>query len=162
MAGGPIYPCSVVPDSSGAIYPLVYSGDGAGTSIYEEGIGVAASISADRTVHLRFEMPPSLPSGTGKLRVIALADAVSGVAKFNPKWGSCAVEEDPSAMTLTAEGTQTVTWSTDDDDQYKETEVTLDADTLVASEIVVMALVFEYTDWTLAVESCWRVSIIWE
>ena len=107
-------------------------------------------------------MPPSLPTGTGKLRLLALANATSGVAKVNPKWVSVAVEEDPSGATLNAEGTSTVTWSTGDNDQYKELKVNLDADTLAASEEVVMDLVFETTSWTLAQVSTWIASIIWE
>ena len=162
MAGGPIFPQSVVPDNSGDIFPTVYEGDGAGTSTLENGIGVAASLGADRTAHLRFQMPPSLPTGTCKLRLIALADAITGAAKVNPKWKSVAIGEDPSAQTLTAEGTGTITWTTDNDDTYKELKVTLDADTVVASEIIVMALVFETSSWTLAVESCWIPMIFWE
>jgi hypothetical protein len=75
---------------------------------------------------------------------------------------SVAVEEDASAASLNAEGTATVTWASGDEDVYKELKVTLDADTLVASEEVVMDLVFETTGWTLAVISCWIPSIIWE
>ena len=162
MAGGPIFPQSAVPDSTGDSYPIVYSGDGGGTSVLEQGLGVAASIGADVTWHLRFQMPPSLPTGTCKLRLLVLADAITGNAKVNPKWKSIAVGEDPSAQTLTAETVQTKTWSTDDDDEYQEVKVTLDADTVVASEIIAMALVFETSSWTLAVESCWIPSVIWE
>lgn len=161
MAGGPIFPRSAYPVTSGNTYPNVHVGAGA-NSKHEEGLGVAASIGADSTWRLRFQMPPALPSGTGKLRLLALANATSGAAKVNPKWASVAVEEDPSSATLNAEGTGTVTWSTGDNDQYKELKITLDADTLVASEEVVMDLVFETSSWTLAAVSTWIASIIWE
>ena len=161
VQGGPLRPFSRYPATIDRVFISVYVGDGA-NSKHEEGMGVEASVGADSIWRLRFEMPPVLPSGTGKLRLIALADAVTGVAKVNPKWASVAMEEDPSSATLNAEGTQTVTWSTADDDQYKELKVDLDADTLVAGEIVVMDLVFETASWTLAVESVWQASIIWE
>ena len=162
MAGGPIKPFSAFPATPDKVFPNIHAGDG-GNSPNEEGLGAMASVDADATWELRFEMPPtSLPSGTGKLRIIALADAITGVAKINPKWRSVAMEEDPSDTALSAEGTGTITWSTDDDDQYKELKVDLDADTLVAGEIVVMDLVFETSSWTLAVVSTYHVSIIWE
>lgn len=107
-------------------------------------------------------MPPTLPTGTGKLRILALANATSGNAKPNVKWASVAPEEDPSSATLNAEGVGTLTWGAGDNDQYKELKVTLDADTLVASEMVVMDLVFETASWTLAQVSTWIVSVIWE
>ncbi len=161
MAGGPIFPHSAFPVTAGRVFPNFHVGAGA-NSKQDEGLGVEASVGADSTWRLRFQMPPTLPTGTGKLRLLALANATSGVAKVNPKWVSVAVEEDPSGATLNAEGTSTVTWSTGDNDQYKELKVTLDADTLVASEEVVMDLVFETASWTLAQISTWIVSIIWE
>lgn len=161
MAGGPIFPHSAFPVTAGRVFPNFHVGDG-GNSAQDEGLGVEASVGADSTWRLRFQMPPTLPTGTGKLRLLALADAVTGAAKFDPQWVSVAVEEDPSSAILNSEGTQTVTWSAADDDVYKELKVDLDADTLVASEEVVMDLVFETTDWTLAQVSTWIVSIIWE
>jgi len=161
MAGGPIFPNSAYPVTSGRVFPNFHVGAGA-NSKHDEGLGVEASVGADSTWRLRFQMPPSLPSGTCKLRLLALANATSGAAKVNPKWVSVAVEEDPSAATLNAEGTGTITWAASDDDQYKELKITLDADTVVASEIVVMDLVFETTSWTLAQVSTWIASIIWE
>ena len=161
MAGGPIFPHSAYPVTADRVFPNFHVGAGA-NSKHDEGLGVEASLGADSTWRLRFQMPPSLPTGTGKLRLLALANATSGVAKVNPKWVSVAVEEDPSGATLNAEGTSTVTWSTGDNDQYKELKVNLDADTLAASEEVVMDLVFETTSWTLAQVSTWIASIIWE
>lgn len=162
MAGGPIFPRSAVFPSSGKAFPGVFLG--ATNSKQEEGIGVMASLDADTTVELRFQMPPSLPTGTGKLKLRALANATSGSAKFNPKWKSVAVEESADVATgsLNAETTQTLTWAAGDNDQYKELEIILDADTIVADEEIVMELVFETTSWTLAATSTWIVSIIWE
>lgn len=162
MAGGPIFPASVAYDGSANVYPLIYVGDGANAHRTET-IGCVASLGSNAEVDLEFFMPPSsLPSGTGKLRIVGMADAVTGSAQITPSWASVAMGEDPSAATLTSEGTTTMTWSTNDDDEYQEATVTLDADTLVAGEIVVMHLQFTTASWTLAVESGWRFSIIWE
>jgi len=160
MAGGPIFPNSAFPVTADTVFPNFHVGGGA-NSKEDEGLGVSNG-AVDGIWRLRFEMPPTLPTGTGKLRLLALANAATGVAKINVKWASVAVEEDASSATLNAETTRTVTWGTGDEDQYKEHKETLDADTLVASEMVVMDLVFEDTGWTLAVVSTWIASVIWE
>ena len=162
MAGGPIFPSSAIPDASGDVFPNVHVGATNGRRIQGIGVANATALDANRTWHVLFEMPPTLPSGTGKLRLLALANATSGAAKVNPTWGSCAVEEIYDTITLTGEGTQTITWAAGDADAFKELKVTLDADTLVAGEIVVMNLVFEDSSFTLAVTSTWLASIIWE
>ncbi|MEK6798035.1 MAG: hypothetical protein AABZ12_03640 [Planctomycetota bacterium] len=162
MAGGPIFPFSAYPTSSRA-FANVHVGAGA-NSKHEEGMGVAASIASDTVWRLRFPMPPALPTGTAKLRLVGLAaaPAASKDAKVNPKWASVAAGEDPSSATLTAEGTTTITWATTDGDKYKEAKIVLDADTIVAGEIVAMDLVFEATGWTLDKVSTWQASAIWE
>lgn len=176
MAGGPIFPRSAYPVTAAKVFPYIYIGAGA-NSKHEEVMGVMASVDADSTWRLRFQLPPSLPSGTGKLRLRALANATSGVSRVNPKWASVAVGEDASSATLQAEGTtpdaragaagtpaagDTLVWGTGDADQYVEAVWNLNADTLVAGEEVVMDLVFETSSWTLAQVSGWIASIIWE
>ena len=160
MAGGPIFPHSAFPVSAN-VFPNIHVGAGA-NSKHDEGLGVVASLGADAIWRLRFQMPPTLPTGTCKLRMLGLANATSGAAKINPKWVSVAVEESPSGATLVAETVQTVTWSTGDNDQYKSLLVTLDAATPTASEEIVMDLTFETASWTLAQVSTWIVSVIWE
>jgi hypothetical protein len=162
MAGGPLFPSSAVPVTADRVFPNIHVGAGSGSK-HEEGLGVQASLGADAIWRLRFYMPPtSLPSGTCKLRLMALANATTGVAKVNPKWASVAVEEDASSATLQAETVQTVTWAAGDNDQYKELKVTLDADTPVAGEVIAMDLTFETSSWTLAQISTWIASVIWE
>lgn len=161
MAGGPIFPCSAVPVTSDRVFPNIHVGAGS-NSKHDEGLGVQASVGADSTWRLRFQMPPTLPTGTCKLRLLALANATSGNAKVNPKWASVAPEEDPSSATLNAETVSTLSWSTGDNDQYKELKITLDADTPVGGEMIVMDLVFETSSWTLAQVSTWIASVIWE
>lgn len=161
MAGGPIYPHSAVPVTAARVFPNTHVGAGA-NSKHDEGLGVEASLGADSIWRLRFDTPPTLPTGTCKLRLRALANATSGNAKVNPKWASVAAEEDPSGATLNAEGTSTVSWGAGDNDQYKETKITLDADTPVGGEVIVMDLTFETSSWTLAQVSTWQASVIWE
>lgn len=161
MAGGPIFPHSAYPATSGRVFPNFHVGAGA-NSKHDEGLGVEASVGADSTWRLRFKMPPTLPTGTCKLDLWALANATSGNAKVNAKWASVAVEEDPSSATLNAEGTSTLSWGAGDNDQYKNLKITLDADTVVANEVIVMDLVFETASWTLAAVSTWQPSVIWE
>ena len=162
MAGGPIYPHSAFPVTAGNVFPNFHVGAGA-NSKHDSGLGVAASIAADSTWRLRFLMPPTaLPSGTCKLRLLALANATTGNAKVNTKWVSVAAAEDPSSATLNAEGTSTLSWAAGGNDKYTELKITLDADTPVASEMIVMDLVFETTSWTLAQVSTWIAAVIWE
>ncbi len=163
MAGGPIFPSSSFPLTDGIVFPNFHVGAGAGVKHYE-GLGVAdaTTIVANSTWELMFQMPPTLPTGTGKLRVWSVANAATGVLKINPTWASVAVEEDYSSASLNAEGTSTITWSTSDEDVIKETLITLDADTIVANELIVMDFIIEDTDTTLAVDSTHQVSIIWE
>lgn len=161
MAGGPFWPCSAFPNTATNTFPNFHSG---GTNSRRvEGLGVAASIGSDSIWHLHFKMPPTtLPSGTCKLLLWALANATSNSAKVNPKWASVAAAENPDTVSLTAEGTSTLTWAAGDNDDFKELKITLDADTPVAGEMIVMDLTFETASWTLAVVSTWLACVIFE
>lgn len=159
MAGGPIYPFSRLPITPLATFSSVHFG--LVNDRREEGMGVRASLDQDGTWELRFETPQVLPTGTPRLRLLALAHAEAGEAKVNPAWVSVAPEESPDTAILNAEGTQTLSWGVGDNDQYKELQVVLDADTVIAGELIVMHLNFETTGWTLAVVSTWQASIIW-
>jgi hypothetical protein len=162
MAGGPIYPTSAYPaDTAGRLFPSFYSGAGGNAAPHDEGLGVKASLDADATWELRFAMPPAIPSGTFKLRFLALAAAITGVAKVTVKDGRCPAGSSPSAATLTSETQTTITWSTGNNDQYLEAKVAL---TTVpqGNDMVVVALTFNTSGWTLAVASTWLASLIWE
>lgn len=158
MAGGPFLPSSAVPvGSSGEVFPNIHSGDGGNAAAVEEGLGVAnaTDLTADRGWSLRFEMPTVLPTGVATLRLRALADIQAGDLSVDPEWASVAMDEDPSAVALNAEGpdpdsrtggngsdgdNSTFGWDTGDDDVYLEARWELDADTVVAGEIIVMHL----------------------
>lgn len=162
MAGGPLYPSSAVPDTSGETFPSIHTG--ATNSRRTEGLGLAASIASDRTWELRFDLPPSsLPSGTLKLQILSLSSAVTGTVVVEPQWFSATPDVDtPDDETLALEGDTTITWATGDDDELKLTKITLDAGTApVAGDTLVLHLKFDSTS-TLAVVSTHRVSLIWE
>lgn len=162
MAGGPVGPTTLRAITSGRAFANIHVGKGA-NGHSDEGMGVEASVGADTEWQLSFDLPVgSLPTGTGKLKLKVLADAVSGDAKLNPSWASVADGEDPSSATLNAEGTQTLSWSAGNNDDYNVLKVDLDADTLVAGETVVMHIIFETTSWTLNQVSTWMPTIIWE
>lgn len=164
MAGGPIYPSSAYPaDSAGRLFPNFYSGAGGNAAPHDEGLGVKASLDADATWELRFPVPPSIPTGTIKLRLLALANATSGVAKVTVKDGRCPAGSSPSAATLTSETQVTITWAAGNADQYMETKVSLTGvGSLAANDVIVVALTFNTTGWTLAQVSTWLASLIWE
>lgn len=158
MSGGPVFPHSSFPVTAGRVFPNIH----AATNAHLEGLGVEASLGADAIWRLWFQMPPTLPTGTCKLLLRAIANATSGNAKVNPKWKSFAAEETVSSPSLNAEGVVTVTWSAGDADQLKETKITLDADTPVAGEEIILDLTMETSGWTLAAVSTWVVSVLWE
>lgn len=161
MPGGPILPHSAFPVTTDRVFPNIHVGAGA-NSKQEEGLGVEASVGADSIWRLRFKTPEVLPAGTATLEALALANATAGVARINVQWASVADEEDPSSAVLNAEGVVSVTWGAGDNDQYKRLSVVLDADTVVAGEMIVMDLTFETASWTLAQISTWFPFVIWE
>src|SRR5690242_5599855 len=126
MAGGPICPSSAYPaDSAGRLFPNFYNGAGGNAAPHDEGLGVKASLDADATWELRFPMPPQIPTGTLKLRLLALANATSGNAKVTVQDGRCPAGSTPSAVTLTSETQVTITWAAGNNDDYLEAKVTL-------------------------------------
>ncbi|MBI3418623.1 MAG: DUF2793 domain-containing protein [Proteobacteria bacterium] len=160
--GGPIFPTSSYPaDTAGRLFPNFYAGGGGNTASRDEGMGVKASLDADATWELRFPMPPAIPSGTLKLMVLGLANASSNSAKFTVKDATCAAGASPSAASLTSETQSTVTWSSGDADKYKQTKVSLTA-TPAANDMLVVAVTFNTSGWTLAAVSTWIAYVIWE
>jgi hypothetical protein len=162
VAGGPIFPHSVYPVTAGSCFPNVYVGGGA-NSKHDDGLGVAASIAADATWRLRFQIPPAIPTGTAKLLLRALANATTGAAKVTPQLAKVAGGSSPSGAALTAEAQQTITWTAVD--VYLDTKVTLTNTTIATGDenkALVADIVFNSTGWTLAQVSTWQVSLIFE
>lgn len=161
MAGGLIFPSSVyLGGASGNLYPNFYvpaTNTNAAGAI--EGIGVVASLAADATAVIQFNIPGVLPTGTCKLRILAWANATSGAAKLTVSGGETAVGSNIGAATLTAETQISQTWSSAD--IIVENKITL-TDTPTASNIYTIKAVFNTTSWTLAAPSTWQFSLVWE
>ncbi len=169
MAGGPFFPSSVDYGTSGQLFPNYHVGGGGNAAATEEGHGVAAAadLSADRSFSFRFTMPDSLPTGTPTFVVRMLNGNTSGDLSIDPTGASVAVDEDPSAASLTAEGPNptsrstansgsgnaTFTLSAGDDDVYLEARWTMDAFAPVAGEVVVMQLRVDDGDTTVTAVS---------
>jgi lysophospholipase L1-like esterase len=174
MAAGPLFPHSAYPVTTGRVFPNYHVGAGA-NSKQDAGLGVEASLGADSIWRLRFQMPPTIPTGTLKLQCFLLANATSGVARINPKWVSVAAGVSPSGATPVAETVtpdsvtgaaasgDTVTFGASDNDQYIRVVWTLNATTLpLANETVVLDLTFETASWTLAQVLTVIPSLVWE
>jgi hypothetical protein len=161
MAGGAILPSSIDYGVSGDLFPYLYSGAGGNAAPSEWGHGVIASLGSDRTMSLRFLMPPSIPSGTLKLRILALANATSGAAKMTVSDGAATPTSNanPSGITLTSETQTTFTWTVAD--VYLEQKVTLSA-APVANDVLVVAVKFQTTGWTLAAKAAFIFTALWE
>jgi hypothetical protein len=161
MAGGPILPSSVyLGDASGNLFPNFYipatNTNGAGAF---EGIGVVASLAADAPAILQFNLPESIPTGTCKLRCLAMANATSGAAKLTISDGQTAAGSNIGATTLTAETQVSQTWATAD--ILVENKVTLTTSP-TANEILTIEATFNTSGWTLAAVSTWQFSLVWE
>lgn len=159
-ARGPIFPSSAFPgDTSGRLFASAYSGGGGNAAPVEFGMGVKASLDADAVWELRFPMPPAIPTGTMKLRCLHLANATSGNILYTVSDAAVAANGDPSSATLTAETQSTATFSAAD--TYLEVKTSLSA-TPTANEVLVLAITYNHTNWTLAQPLTAECSVIWE
>lgn len=158
VVGGQAERLSAVPDGSGQVFPDVLVGATNGRRI--EGLGVtdASTLSADRTWFLTFQPPSPLPTGTPKLRIWSRSLGTGNVI-VNPKWASVADGENPDTIALNAEGNNTITLSST---VFEKIDIALDADTIVAGEVIVMDLVFVDIGTTATQRSVHIPSIIWE
>ena len=117
--------------------------------------GIVASLGANVDVHAVWKVQTA-PSATLKLALYGLANATTGVAKFNLSWAAANVGENFDTVSLTAEGTTTITWSTGNNDDVLETKITMDAATApTAGQLLFLQMRFETASWTLAQLSYW-------
>ncbi len=168
MSGGPIFPNSLyLGGASGNLFSSFYIGAGGNAAPTEEGVGVIASLASNAVAQLRFHIPPAVPTGTLKLRIVALANATSGAAKITVSDGvatpatSPSASGNPSAATLTAETQTTITWAASENDRYKEAKVTLSASP-AGNDVLVVAVTFNTSGWTLAQTGTFIFTLIWE
>lgn len=162
MAGGPLLPSSIyVGGASGNLTQTFYvpatqtlANQGA-----IEGVGVVASLAADAQAVLQFNLPESIPTGTAKLRCLAMANATSGVAKLTIKDGQTAAGSSLGTATLNTETQVSQTWTTAD--ILVENKVTLTT-APSANDILTVVATFNTSGWTLAQASVWQFSLVWE
>jgi hypothetical protein len=154
-----IFPISAYPSTPDRTFPTVLLNNGRNI----EGLGVAGSITSDASHDFVFATPDPVPGGTAKFVIWALSLGL-GDAKLNVKWKSYGVGEDlfETDVSLNAEGTETINWVAGDAGDLRENKTVLDADTIVAGELIIVSLVFESTSWTLDNRLVVIPSIIWE
>jgi hypothetical protein len=167
MAGGPLLPSSIyLGGASGNLSPTFYV-SGAGTTVsqsYIEGIGVVASLNTvgvDAAAVLQFNLPEVLPTGTLKCRVLAWANASSGIAKLTLSDGGTAPASNIANTTLTGETQLSQTWATADI-IVEVSKQTLTGPNVVANNIYTVMATWNHTGWTLAAQSVWQLSLVWE
>jgi hypothetical protein len=162
MSGGPIYHLPpYTSDTAGNAFPNFYAGGGGNASPTDYGLGITASLGTDVTWQLRFPMPPTIPSGTLKLRTLMLANATSGTAKWTVSDINVAAGSSPSAATMNGETQQSYTWSSGNAGEYIETKQALTS-TPSGNDTLVVAITFNHTSWTLAATLTTIATIIWE
>jgi len=163
MASGSLFPSSLVFVTAGLVGPAVHVGAASTGLRRTRGIQVVAAtdLSANADVELTFDMPPALPSGTGKLILVGRTTG-TGNAIILISWVSVAIGEDPSVATLLSEGNQILTVAGGDSDKFLRLKTTLDADTLTADEIVCMRLRFVSASYTLNQPFTVAPSMRWE
>jgi len=161
VSGGPVLPSSIyLGGASGNLFPNFYiPATNTNTAGTLEGVGVVASLAADAPAVLQFNMPESIPTGTLKLRVLAMANATSGVAKLTVSDGATSAGSNIGATTLTAETQLSQTWATAD--ILVENKITLTT-APTANQILTVLATFNTTGWTLAATSAWQFSVVWE
>jgi hypothetical protein len=160
MAGGPITPLPpYLGGASGLLSPGFYVGAGGNASPTDVGIQVVANLGSNATAQLRFPMPPSIPTGTLKLRNLMLANATTGTVKYTVQDANVAAGADPSSATLTSETQSSATISAAD--TYTEVKTALSA-TPNGNDMLVVAVTFDTSGWTLAQILTCIFTIIWE
>ena len=161
MSGGPILPSSIyLGGASGNLSPTFYiPATNANAAGAIEGIGVVGSLGSDAPAVLQFNMPEVIPSGSLKLRGLAMANATSGNALFTVKDKNVAAGASLGTSTLNNEGSSTVTWTTAD--ILVEKKITLTSSP-VANDILTVLVTFTTASWTLTASSVWQFSLVWE
>lgn len=163
MAGGPLFPSSIyVGGASGNLSPTIYvpatNTNNAGAI---EGIGVVASLGSSAPAILQFNLPESIPSGTAKIRALlwTTSTSTSQVAKLTVSDGQTAAGSNIGATSLTTETQVTQTGFTSD--AITENKITITTSP-TANNILTVAATFNATGWTLASNSVWQFSLVWE
>jgi hypothetical protein len=172
MAGGPLLPSSIyVGGASGSLSPQFYisgaaSGGGAIVNSPIEGIAVIANLNAaaaDAQAAYQFNLPEVLPTGTLKCRILAWANATAGNAIYTLADAGTAPGSNIAGTTLATDASAvTLGWAAAQNDIIREVKVTLTGAGAVANNIFTVSMTWNKTSWTLAVQSVWQLSLVWE
>ncbi len=162
MTGGPILPSSAFPMTEGDAFALIYTGAGSTEDLAEMlGVADATEVAGDGVLwHLIFQMPEVLPAGTATLQVRMRANATTGDVGLNIQWVSVAEDESPDDASMNDEGSLDTTVS-GTADRYFTATLTLDADTVVAGEIIHMNVEVDDSAHTVAADTGCFFSIVW-
>jgi hypothetical protein len=161
MAGGPILPSSIyLGGASGNLSSSVYISSTGTTPAQSafEGIGVVGSLASASNAILQFNMPESIPTGTMKLRLLAMAPASSGAAFWTTSDGATSALANIANTTLSAEAAQSITWASE---VIQENKQALSA-SVTPNQILTVQIAFGTTTFTLTAVSVWQASIVWE
>jgi hypothetical protein len=162
MAGGPLLPSSIyVGAASGNLTMTFFQSSTAGNNAsFIEGVGCTASLGSTAPCTLQFNLPESIPSGVMKLRGLAWAQATTGSAVVVPSDGQTAPNSDIGATTLTVDSSMTWTWTVGS--VILEQKVNLSASPGTTNDILTVLLNFVSSSWTLAQNSVFQFSVVWE
>jgi hypothetical protein len=92
--------------------------------------------------------------------VLAWANASAGIAKLTVKDGGTAPAANIGASTLTTETQLSQTWATVD--IIVENKITMTGGGQTANNIYTVVATWNATGWTLAQQSVWQLSLVWE
>jgi hypothetical protein len=145
-------------DTSGQVYPAMFTGAGGNASPSDAGWGVAASLSADKVLQMRFQLPSLIPGGTLNLISYCLANAGSGTAKYTISDADVAAGSSLSSASLSAETQSSLSITTTG--AYLVTATPLTA-TPSANDVLVSAVTFNTSGWTLATQLVCRWVLQW-
>jgi hypothetical protein len=165
MAGGPLLPSSVyLGGASGNLSQQFYipvTNTNGGGAIEATAVIANLNAAADSPGIYQFNLPPSaLPTGTLKLRLLAWSAATAGIAKLTVKDGGTAPGSNIGVSTLTTETQLSQTWATAD--IIVENKITMTGGGQTAGNIYTVVATWNATGWTLAQQSAWQLSLIWE
>jgi len=161
LAATPLAPSAIFPQTAARLFPVI-----AGATVKEEmPCGVEASLGADSTYLLRFDVGP-LPTGTMKLLAkLRTSDTTAHAAKLSVSWNVATTAADVDALTFNAVTANVNTVSNDTAHAWALTEakITMDgSSTMVADRAVYVKIVFNTASWTINAVSGWAFFLIWE
>jgi hypothetical protein len=164
MAGGPLLPSSVyVGGAAGNLSSQFYiPGTNTNNAGAFEGIAVVGSLASTVSAVLQFNLPEVLPTGTLKLRTLGWAYATAGNAVIVLNDAGNAVGANIGATTLTAEASFTLTWAAAD--VIREQKTNMAGPGVAANNIFTVRVDYIGAGavWTLAQQSVFQHSLVWE